>query len=259
MSSGRQFQTKQHYHQGSIKCMRNDPNWDVLVTGGSDGRTRIMDLATGTEILSLAGSGTICCLCFNTDYSAIITGNDSGFVQAWDYRSGKREISINDPLGSSKNYVYIRTSRFSPSLVETVAVDSTLSSWDLKNSMQIETVNFFKGFIECAQCNEDVVVAGSCDRLIKIYDRRTGEVKFLSGHAGSIFSLGFNENLIVTGASDGKVKVWDFQNKSIISTILGFGSVQCLSFSESKLVVGDSYGRIKAYDFDLEEILPTLT
>jgi len=81
----------------------------------------------------------------------------------------------------------------------------------------------------------------------------------LSGHAGSIFSLGFNENLIVTGASDGKVKVWDFQNKSIISTILGFGSVQCLSFTESKLVVGDSYGRIKAYDFDLEEILPTLT
>jgi len=258
ISSGRAFQTKRHYHNGAIKCMVTDQNGDVLVTGGSDGCTRVMDLATGAEIRNLTGTGTISCLCFNTDYSLIINVNDSGCVQAWDVRSGKREISINDPFGSS-NYVYLRISGISSSVVESISVDSTLSQWDLKKAMISDAISFFKGFIECAQCDDGVLVAGSCDRLIKIYDRRTGDVKLMQGHAGSIFGLGFDRNLIVTGASDGTVKVWDFETRKNVSTLSGFGnSVQCVSFSESKLIAGDLNGAIKVFDFDPKGILNTL-
>ncbi|KAL9940169.1 hypothetical protein V8E36_000874 [Tilletia maclaganii] len=55
------------------------------------------------------------------------------------------------------------------------------------------------------------VVSGSRDRTVKVWNRSTGDcVHTLVGHSGSVLCLQYDDELLVTGSSDHTIMVWDF-------------------------------------------------
>jgi WD40 repeat protein len=140
-----------------------------------------------------------------------------------------------------------------------VSVDSTMHTWDIRTAMSLQESNFYKGWIECAQFDKDIIIAGSYDRLIKVFSRTSQKItNIMEGHSGTIFSLAFDKtcgkgtNLLATGGGDKKIKLWDLDNHyKCVNTLNGFdNSVQCLQFNNSKLVAGSLDSHIMLYDFD---------
>jgi F-box/WD-40 domain protein MET30 len=50
------------------------------------------------------------------------------------------------------------------------------------------------------------------DATVKIWDRHTGEcIRTLEGHTGGVLSLHFDCRLMVSGSTDHTIRVWNFQ------------------------------------------------
>ncbi|KIY62726.1 WD40 repeat-like protein [Cylindrobasidium torrendii FP15055 ss-10] len=61
---------------------------------------------------------------------------------------------------------------------------------------------------------EDLVVSGSYDLAIKVWDRRTGALvaNLSGGHTGRIFCVGFDCTKIVSCGEDQRICIWDFSH-----------------------------------------------
>jgi len=259
LSTGLPFQWIRQHHNGFIKCLEFTK--DILATGGTDKVVKIMDLATGSSLCSLQDSDSVSSLALSKTDSLIATGNDTGVVKLWDIRSGQKVKAIK-----TSDLCNIICVKFEGPQVTCVSVDSTMHSWNIGTSEEMQKVKFYKGWIECAYFDEDTLIAGSFDRLIKVFSRKQEKIiKIMEGHSGTVFSLAFDKskgkgtNLLVTGGSDNKIKVWDLDTYKCMNTLDGFkNSVQCLQFTESKLVAGSLDKNIILYDFDPYNTLNSL-
>ncbi|XP_019864265.1 PREDICTED: uncharacterized protein LOC100633923 [Amphimedon queenslandica] len=102
----------------------------------------------------------------------------------------------------------------------------------------------------CVQCDERKIVAGCADRLIRIYDIRSGRfVALLEGHTGSVQCVQFDENKIVSGSWDTNCIVWDAIHFVALKTLGGHTDcVSCLQFHETILVTGSHDQTLKIWD-----------
>jgi WD40 repeat protein len=72
------------------------------------------------------------------------------------------------------------------------------------------------------QINDNLIVSGSSDHSIKIWNLNTGQLlNTLLGHSDSISSVAFSfDNMrIVSGCSDGEVKIWDSYSGQLLNTL----------------------------------------
>ena len=64
--------------------------------------------------------------------------------------------------------------------------------------------------IACLQYRDKIVVSGSSDNTIRIWDIECGAcLRILEGHDELVRCIRFDSKRIVSGAYDGKIKVWD--------------------------------------------------
>ena len=110
-----------------------------------------------------------------------------------------------------------------------------------------------------------LVVSGSDDRTIKIWDAATGrEMQTLKGHGDWVRSVAFSADskLVVSGSGDRTIKIWDAATGREMQTLKGHGGwVTSVAFSaDSKLVVSGSHDRtIKIWDAATGREMQTLT
>lgn len=80
------------------------------------------------------------------------------------------------------------------------------------------------GGIYCLQFDNSVLVTGSRDRNLKVWDIKTGRLKFtLEGHSGSVLCLQFDHRYLITGSSDSTLIVWDIHTGEKIKSLVGHG------------------------------------
>ena len=109
-----------------------------------------------------------------------------------------------------------------------------------------------------------LIVSGSGDKTIKIWDAVTGEcLKTLEGHSSLVSSVAFSSDskLIVSGGYDKIVKIWDAITGECLKTLEGHSNpVLSAAFSsDSKLIVSGSTDKtIKIWDAITDECLKTL-
>lgn len=94
------------------------------------------------------------------------------------------------------------------------------------------------GGIYCLQFNESILVTGSRDRYLKIWDIRTGSlIRTLKGHLGSVLCLQFDGRFLISGSSDAALIVWDIHTAERIRTLRGHEeSVLNVKFKDDVLV-----------------------
>jgi len=119
-------------------------------------------------------------------------------------------------------------------------------------------IKTFKGHdngVTCLQFDENILVTGSYDAKIKIWDINTGkEIRTLTGHTMGIRAIKFVDNKLFSGSLDNTVKVWNWQTGECVSTLRGHTEgVISVDYDGKFLASGSIDKNIKVFNFDSKE------
>lgn len=97
--------------------------------------------------------------------------------------------------------------------------------------------------VTCVQHDDEKIITGVDDRLINIYDTKTGALlKVLKGHEGGVWALKYTGNTLISGSTDRTVRIWNIKTGKCTHIFKGHTStVRCLDILHPvKIGVDDS-------------------
>lgn len=117
------------------------------------------------------------------------------------------------------------------------------------------SVKLFKGHtngVMCLQFDDNVLITGSYDATIKVWDLDTcEEIRTLQGHASGIRCLQFDDTKLFSGSIDRTIKVWNWRTGECLSTYTGHtGGIVGLHFDSGLLASGSVDTTIKLWNFE---------
>ncbi|GAM17712.1 hypothetical protein SAMD00019534_008870 [Acytostelium subglobosum LB1] len=133
-------------------------------------------------------------------------------------------------------------------LVISGSYDKTIKVWDM-DARCVNTIRAHTHKINCIQYENGQMVSGSHDSLLKVWDMNGQLIHTLQGHENMIHCLQFKGSKLLSGSTDSTIKLWDLKNGSLVNTIKGQSAVCCLKFNDSKLITGYEDSTIKIFDF----------
>jgi F-box and WD-40 domain protein 1/11 len=84
--------------------------------------------------------------------------------------------------------------------------------WDIMSGKQLKSFEGHDRGLACVEFKGDLIVSGSSDRKIKIWNANTGScLKTLEGHNALVRALAFDpqNGRLVSASYSGSIRVWD--------------------------------------------------
>ncbi|WP_166828148.1 protein kinase domain-containing protein [Thalassoroseus pseudoceratinae] len=256
--------TEGHSPDASVPSGMFLSDGQTFVSSASDSTTRIWDLTSGTQLMTLEGTGDGSALAVSSSKGRwVLTGggqidpeDQSSAWQAklWDVTDlgSSDSSSINTPLVSFAEH---------PTPINAVAISNDVNSngqlvlltADRAGRMQLwawkpgaKTVTLLraiapfegkyahKGAIVAAKFlpNDDVLVTAGADQVVSLWNVSTGEeiTDRRMPHPGAIFSMQTTPDgsRMVTACADGKVRVWDLATAEVERVYAPHGGLKTL-------------------------------
>lgn len=116
------------------------------------------------------------------------------------------------------------------------------------------SVKQFRGHTDsvmCLQFEDNILMTGSYDATIKIWDTETGEeLRTLRGHNAGVRCLQFDDSKLITGSLDRSLRVWNWRTGECISKYNGHTeAVIALHFDASLLATASVDKTVKIWNF----------
>lgn len=102
-----------------------------------------------------------------------------------------------------------------------------------------------------SKCKRPVLVSGSLDNTLKLWDVRTGQCfRTLFGHVEGVWGVDVDTLRIVSASHDRTVKVWDRDTAQCQNTLVGHrAAVTCIALDDDKVVSGSDDGDVRVWSF----------
>jgi len=212
------------------------------------------------------------------------------------YSYNNNNINNNEEYNQLKNFLDKRHSQGNTNTNTTTTTTTTTTTlddpfyWKTKFMKKLRHVRRWKmrklketakllGHTEpicCLAMNQSILISGSYDKTIRIWDRDTLQcIRTIDNNNSPVLCLQLGERpfestttttttstsvstststtkstLIVSGSSDRAIRIWDLATGSCLKTIRGhLGAVQCLQVDENLIVTGSKDTKIKVWDF----------
>jgi F-box/WD-40 domain protein MET30 len=116
------------------------------------------------------------------------------------------------------------------------------------------SVKVFRGHTDsvmCLQFEDNILMTGSYDATVKIWDMETGEeLRTLRGHTAGVRCLQFDDTKLITGSLDRTIKVWNWRTGECVSTLPGHSeAVIALHFDDTLLASASVDRTVKIWNF----------
>lgn len=243
----------------------------TLAALGDDDIVRVWDASTGRLLKTIELSGhpkSVSCLAFSPDGKWIVTGED--FIKA-EIFTGK--IALIDVAAGRE----VRTLATHHWEVESLAFSQdgrwlVSSDWDRKvRALEFPSGDLRREFESpskprCAVITADgkVLASGGEDATVTLWERASGkELHHLTGHSGTIVSLGFSPDgrRLASASADGSVRIWDVSTGRSLRTLSGHvGAVIAVAYScdGNYIVSGGVDSTVRIWDAATGQNLETL-
>ncbi|MBE2286506.1 MAG: TIR domain-containing protein [Prosthecobacter sp.] len=213
-------------HRGTISCCAWSPSGTAFVTGSWDGSLKVWDAVSGSQIMTLAGTGAaVSCCTWALNGSLLVSGTEDGTLTTWDIVTGLVLSSLkatDETLrGMSRNPV--------SAAAVLIHGDAGLKVWDVSKGRLINDWEGLRGPVSLADWSPTGQTI-----LVQAGDGRTTVHETANGHElACLMEKGADElwccawapdgRQVVTGSSTGEVIIWDVASATAILTCMAPG------------------------------------
>ena len=251
-----------------VESVSFSPDGSVVVSGGSDTKVKLIDVATQKNIATLQGhSGVVTSVSFSPDGRLIASGSTDGTVMLWDVET-KESISTIHAGADVASSV-----SFSPdgSLLA-IATSDGIKLWDVETKENIATLP--TGAVSSTAFSPDgsLLACGGGEFLsgaVTLWDVETKEnIDTLEGHPTAVVSVSFSPDgtlLASTSFGGGSgIKLWDVETRENIATLHGESiSLTSIAFSPDGTLLASASedfknSKIELWDVSTRDHIATL-
>lgn len=105
--------------------------------------------------------------------------------------------------------------------------------------------------VMCLQHDDNILITGSYDSTIKVWDIETGEeIRTLVGHTSGVRCLQFDDTKLLTGSMDNTTRLWDWRTGKCLRTFQSHtGGVISVHFDAQYVASGSMDQTIRVHDY----------
>ncbi|XP_075868192.1 kinesin-like protein KIF21A isoform X3 [Nelusetta ayraudi] len=224
-------------HTKPVLCV--DATDDLLFTGSKDRMCKVWNLVTGQEIMSLADHPSSVVSVRYT--SSLVFTVSTAYIKVWDIRDSAKcihTLTSSGQVNSGDASSSFRTLSIPPgeSQINQIALNPSCSflyaaagnsvrMWDLRKFVSTGKLTGHTAPVTCLTvdklgCGQDVVLTGSKDHHIKMYEVSEGAQgsvgaghTFDPAHQDSIECLAVHRDVLYSSSRDFHIKKWDLSSK----------------------------------------------
>ncbi|EEY59397.1 transcriptional repressor TUP1-like protein [Phytophthora infestans T30-4] len=215
---------------------------------------------------SMDHQSVVCCVRFSSDGTMMASGCHKT-AQVFDVKTGDRKFLVSRPAGSGQtptsqsnaaanepDDAYVRAVCFSPDCSKLVAgmPQNTIRVWDIASNEEGPAMTGHESEIYSLDYVNDLIVSGSGDRKVRLWDARNGQCKKIFGNESggpsdgvTSVALSPDGRLLAAASLDKVVRIWDTETAQLLDRLEGHSdSVYSIAFSpDGKNVISGSLDR----------------
>ena len=165
----------------------------------------------------------------------IASGSCNRIVHLFDVKNGRELFpSIRGHPGSIKSLFVADNDK---KRIFSGSYDTTIRRWHAGSSSCHQIMHGHKKSIITLDYNNGILVSGSKDGLVKVWDTKTGKCFCTFRHSSCFFvtSVKICKGTVVSACDQGVIKVWDLNSRKLLKVLAGHTS------SVSQISVDDHY------------------
>ncbi|XP_058022839.1 F-box/WD repeat-containing protein 9 isoform X1 [Ahaetulla prasina] len=184
-----------------------------------------------------------------------ISGSRDRNVNLWDLRQlGKAPEKVlvkvlgTERKGTHKGWVWSLASR--DNCVCSGSWDSKVKLWDIAaDGKQFGEISE-KAAVLCLSYLPDILVTGTYDKKVSVYDPRAAYAPVMSRrlHSNAVLSLAADEHFIISGSEDRTLVCFDRRTNSVLQRLQLDTYLFSMSYQGSQLWAGDNYGMLYVFE-----------
>jgi WD40 repeat protein/serine/threonine protein kinase len=227
-------------HAGEVWSVTFSPDGRRLASGSEDRTAKVWDVATGRELLTLAGHAEwVYGVAFSRDGRRLATASGDSTAKLWDADTGEL---LNTFRGHTMR---VNAAVFSPdgTRLFTGSDDRTVRVWETANGREVAALKGLDGQARSLAVSPDGkrVVAAGGGSYAALWDATTGRLLLsVKGHTQRVAAVRFSPDgsMFATAGYDHLVKVWETATGRELVTLRGHGGrVTGVDFSPDSLRV----------------------